>query len=274
MSRVDVFFQRIFFLSRSRFYACVGTGMADITSRFYAYMGKPAVGMTSDSSNSRIGDIQNFATGIFHKLDSVNSTNIYEVQSEIEALEESVGDLGIADNEVSQHCRSIVEILYMKLRETLSRIQDRDLIELRRQINMTDYFKPKGMSGVVKWTHEVKGGDREGEKYQSSPSVVPELEKEAEILLATYQTNLDEIVTVRSRIAETSALMSMLSSKAVEQMNLADSILTVANDSIEYIEKADSQLHKAIAHNSSYRFYIVMWFMTLSFILLILDFIK
>jgi len=249
--------------------------MADITSRFYACMGRSVSEEMSGlvAFNLGFSEFQTIASEIFQKLDSVNSGNVYEIQSEIEVLEDSIGDLGLVTDSSSMiHCKSIIDILYSKLRDTLSKIQQRDMVELRRQMNMSEYFKPKGVSGVVKWTQEVKLHASPVPPSASNQSV--ELEKEAEILLATYQTNMDEIVSVRSRIAETSALMSILSSKAIEQLDLADSILTLANDSVEYIEKADLQLNKAIQHNSSYRFYVVMWFMTLSLILLFLDFIK
>jgi len=222
-------------------------------------------------TNPRLEEFQKLAADILQKLESVSS--VYEVQSEIEVLEESLDQF--TDEMTIAHCKLIVEILYTRLRDKLSIAQDRDMVELRRQMNMNEYFKPKGMGGLVKWTQEVKLSTEVTKSLRDQLSAASdELEKEAEILLATYQTDLDEIVSVRSRIAETSVLMSVLSSKAVEQMDLADSILTKANDSIEYVEKADSQLHKAIQNNSSYRFYVVMWFMTLSVILLILDFIR
>jgi len=239
--------------------------MTDITTRFYAYMGTscpPTV-----FRESELGEFQRMGSEIFHRLDEPGS--VFEMQSEIEILEESLGSLGVETFQARAHCESIVDILYFRLKEKVSEIQTRDMLELRRQMNMTDYFKLSSMAGVVKWTSEVKAADA-----RSPVPLSADLDREGEVLLATYQTGLDEIVTVRSRIAETSALMSLLSSKAIEQVDIADSILTLANDAVEFVDKADAQLTKAIEHNSSYRFYVVMWFMILSFVLLIFDFIK
>ena len=248
--------------------------MTDITSRFYAYMGVPFQNRNGlISYSSRMEEVQSISREIDMKLSTIEkAATIYEIQSDIETLEDILAShkdyVSMAEK---NHYEIMIETMYMKMREKLCEIQKRDIFELKRQMNVDEYFKPKNMVGIVGW----KNMDRGDEKFVK-PVIVPsngELESEAEILLATYQSS-SEIVTVRSRIAETSTLMSMLSSKAIEQVDLADSILSYANDSIAYIDKADDQLNRAIQHNSSYRFYVVMWFMTLSMILLILDFIK
>jgi hypothetical protein len=244
--------------------------MTDITTRFYAFMGTVGPSHVSVTTDPTFVEFQTIGSEIFHRLDEPGGA-VYDVQSEIESLEESLHSLQV-DDQSRAHCESIVDILYLKLKAKLSEVQDRDMIELRRQMNMTEYFKPKGMAGVVRWTSEVKGAGAATSSTNIPP--VTDLDREGEVLLATYQSDLDEIVTVRSRIAETSALMSLLSTKAIEQVEIADSILSLANDSVDFIDKADVQLKKAIEHDSSYRFYVVMWFMILSFLLLIFDFIK
>ncbi len=109
-----------------------------------------------------------------------------------------------------------------------------------------------------------------------SPSVPrnPLLDREAEMMLLNYQTDSDSVVTVRRKIHETGHLITALSSKAAEQAEMADSILATVTDSVGMVEAAEGQLRKAISGNKNFRFWVVMWFLSTSFFLIFLDFMK
>lgn len=227
--------------------------MVDVTARFEAFFQCSRIPV--DSSPSLLSE----AWELFLQLDAVaSSANVCRTQEQIEALELR------AQLPVEQ---AAVGILFDKLRQRLSDLQTHDMEKLKRELAMEKYFQPA--RAVVRIRQVPQ--DAYFPNLAAQPTSSPDLEGEAAMLLATYQTDADQIVSVRRQLQETGALLSLLSAKAVEQEEMVGVTLERANDSIAYVESAEEHLKKAIRHNSSYRFYVVTWFLLLSLAIFVMD---
>jgi len=250
--------------------------MVDVTSRFYAFMGMSGIPPPSQhavkSSSSRMYEK---SRDILNRLLEIDSSEVYQVQEDIESIEEDLKDQPLmVSRQHHEHLEGIVKILYQKFRESISKIQEDDSKRIRREILIDTYFKPTRPPSVASLRDKQALAHLAPSLLPPPPETAQALNEEAEILLANYQTDVDQVVNVRRGIQEMASLLSMLSGKAMEQEEIATCVLGVASDSVGYVENAEFQLKKAIGHNSSYRFYIVMWFICLSMSLLILDFIR
>ena len=206
---------------------------------------------------------------------------IFEIQEDIDLIEREVMGWGEGvssdtlerKSQIVEHFESMVKILYLLLRERLEIVQSNSMKRNRREMIIEEYFRPPQLLSTRHL--QTKGSTANvavNEPKSMADSKSDQLESEAATLLATYKTDIDQVVNVRRGIQEISTVLSLLSSRASEQDELATSVLGTANDSIGYIDNAEEQLKKAIEHNSGYRFYIVLWFMILGMILLIMDF--
>ena len=236
--------------------------MVDVTARFNAYLGwrQPMDFPVSDSEWIRF--LQD-SSGLLYKLSDDSLMSNDELSSAIARFEHDI-EVCEFDPQKRAVCKQIVGILYEALSKRLVEVQSRDLEKINRESAIRNFFSPEG--GLVKY-----------EQPHEPPNAYEPLnataDAEAAMLLVAYQSDADQVVSVRRHLQETSALLSLLSTKAVEQSDLVGSILHAANDSIGHVEFAEEQLKKAAQHNSSYRFYIVSWFMCLTFVLLVMDFI-
>jgi hypothetical protein len=190
----------------------------------------------------------------------VLSSSLYELQFEIEKIEQDISLSSSRDEK--EHRKGIVSILYEELRRVVSKHQQSELAKLEREIQIDKYFQPnmlKLSSLVIKDSPAQKNLDSEGQE-----------------LLSLYQSESSDsqVLDIRRKVQETSALLAVLSSKAAEQAETASAILQVADESVGFVERAESHLKKAVKHNSSYRTYLVFWFMSLSALLWIFHFLK
>jgi hypothetical protein len=210
------------------------------------------------------------ASAIASELDS--ASDIWHIQEAIEELETEFGaEKNLTESETLMRA-AIVASLYDRLKLQLQAAQEKEVAKLDREMRIDKYFQPS-LAAVAK--QSLRAVKRADDNDFAPPAAVQEdWENEAVELLAIYQTDTDQVQEVRRRVCETSAMLSVLSSKAMEQQELAVSVLGVANESIGYVEGAEEQLNKAQKHNDSYKLYLVVWFWLLSFILWILHFLK
>ena len=240
----------------------------DVTSRFYAFQGGRHVSAVSRQPDSAYAASQAILAKLVDGTSTPSTSSVLDVQEEIEQLETSLSSGGVSDEDKA-HRSAIVAILYESLRSLVAQAQARDLGKLQRELVIKKHFQPDVARIPTRVVNPASFSPSGGEE-----SAEPALEHEAELLLATYQTDTDQVVEVRRKIQETSALLSVLSTRAVEQDELAGGILATASESIGFVASAEEQLKKAIKHNSSYRLYLVTWFMTLACILWFLHFVK
>ena len=230
----------------------------DLTSRFYSLLG-----WRRPSGNDEYLCERSAYVSVYARLKAkspVLSSSLYELQFEIEKIEQDISLSSSRDEK--EHRKGIVSILYEELRRVVSKHQQSELAKLEREIQIDKYFQPnmlKLSSLVIKDSPAQKNLDSEGQE-----------------LLSLYQSESSDsqVLDIRRKVQETSALLAVLSSKAAEQAETASAILQVADESVGFVERAESHLKKAVKHNSSYRTYLVFWFMSLSALLWIFHFLK
>lgn len=222
----------------------------DLTRKFYSYSAGGGVRGTLPP-HEEVAVIDK-SIDVYVRLKSQRESP-YEMQFEIEKLESEDCDKCNADKK--KHRVEIVKILYEELSRQVSLLQESELRKLERETVIAKYFQP-----LISRTEDCRGGitmKRDDEE-----------DEESAVLLARYsEQGTDEILDIRRKLRETSSLLSVLSIKAVEQSEMATSILDLANESVNHVQKAETHLKRAASHNRSYRLYLVTWFMTLSLIL-------
>lgn len=230
------------------FFLCVKCvcRMVDVTARFNAYLQHP--------QQRRKESVSEWAT----LLRDSSDPDLDEI--EIKRIENRISNLN--DLNLKSVGSVIVSVLYENFRLKLMEVQSTDLEKLKREMVVKKYFT-SNVSPVL--------NEQVVERHVSP--VREDLEMEAAVMLTTYQSDTDQVMNVRRHLQETSTLLSMLSTRAIEQEEVVGSVLSTAEESIENIEKAEIHLKRAIQNNSSYRFYIVCWFFLLSTILILFDMI-
>lgn len=247
--------------------------MVDVTSRFHAFVGhRNSLPIQSDPACEYM--VSSELAERLLSLQSSSSSQVYAIQEEIERVEPRLLS-GTGSEEEQAHRAAIVSILYERLRAAVTEIQKKEMVKLQREMVIQKHFQPD-MAQVLRVKQPQKPADIYEERPEDAPpsSQSAQWDNEAEILLATYQTDTDQVADVRRKLQETSALLSVLSTKAVEQEKLASSVLATAAESIGHVEMAEDQLKRAIKHNDSFRTYVVLWFWFLSLILWMLHWIK
>jgi len=235
----------------------------DVTERFYSMLG----GTVSAPVRSISSEDYDESINLF--LDMHKKPALYDVQYEIEKIDvkfsASLSKSNNKDMKAFQEC--VVTVLYEELRRLLAEKQESELRKLQRESIIDKYFQPDIRSLIPKRNEAVVAVQQH--------EAIPALEEEGIVLLDKYASiDADQVVEIRRKVQETSYLLSMLSSRAVEQSELAGSILQVADQSIGFVEKAESHLVRAKTHNNSFRLYMVMYFICLAIILWFLHFIK
>merc|ERR1712139_413546 len=118
-----------------------------------------------------------------------------------------------------------------------------------------------------------EGGAMEFSSKEYNPNLGAELDNEEKALLCMFESDLDRIKETQSKVEEVSSIMNIFANKVEEQAELADQILSLAEESTAYVEEAEKQLQKAVENSNSYRFYVVCWFLGSGTFLLIFDYI-
>lgn len=238
----------------------------DVTETFYSMLG----GTVSAPVRSISSEDYDESINLF--LDMHKKPSLYDVQYEIEKIDEKFSNsksVSKSNKDIKAFQECVVTVLYEELRRLLAEKQESELRKLQRESIMDKYFQPD-IALLIPMRK------KDGAIFANQDdATIPALEEEGIVLLDKYASiDADQVVEIRRKVQETSYLLSMLSSRAVEQSELAGSILQVADQSIGYVEKAESHLVRAKTLNNSFRLYMVMYFICLGIILWFLHFIK
>lgn len=206
---------------------------------------------------------------------------------DLEGLVEDNSDLAVPTpwrpRDHVAHRRSLLAALYEDLKEIASRVQATSMSEQRRAAEVAGYFTavPRSSSAALLKPPPpppptaIEGSFRGGTEDEpgSGTAVTEHLHEEEQALLAAYETDLDKIVETQAKIGEVANLVSLVSTKVVEQQEQIDAIHELAEESTALVESAGKHLDRAVQNNNSYRFYVVCWFVGSAMALLAFDFI-
>ena len=230
-----------------------------MTSRFYALRNQRPPATLAHQLSGKYLEAQKI-------LVKIRTTESIDVQEDIESLQSDWPSINESEKEIG---KVVVEILEEELRQVLTKHQTRAVVQLQREINMKRFFEPERLITPT----NILRKDRDEYVRANDDNVINGThawEEETETLLAQYQSDENQVIEVRKKIQETSALLSVLSAKAVEQQEMAGSILDCAIDSVGAVDRADDQLKKAIRHNDSFKKYLLWFFWILTVVLWVL----
>jgi len=220
--------------------------------------------------------------------DGAEPSDIHAVQDAVAGLEQKVEDLSdlaraprqTRDQVASR--RGVISALYEDLHTLAAKVQGEQVSELQREAEVASYFtatpasgsrpaklKPPpgpGMDDLMGWSEGSSQAARTALNEES-------LRAEEQSLLATFTTDLDKIQETRAKIEEVSAMVGLFATKVTEQTEQIDENLDLIEQSTDLVENAEKHLNKAIENSTSYRFYVVVWFIGSALFLLIFDFI-
>ena len=181
------------------------------------------------------------------------NAEVSKLQLEIANLLE-VGDTS-KSAQYSSHVNNLVAILNERLRSSLARVQKTEGLMLKAELAQRKHFS----------------GQLQADASSSSDPRTIKYDPECELLLAAYSSELDQVRSLQRRLADTSAVLDVLTAKVSEQHELSQSILVTAEESTSAIESATEQLTKAKDNQSAFRFYVTCWFVAASVFLIALD---
>lgn len=236
----------------------------DVTAKFYALARTAAPAAEVDRFSE--------ATAI---LESISAGN-WDVQDRIDKLDKHWLEGQLVSEGERAVRTAIVAVLYEKLKSQVQAMQEREIVKLEREIRIDKYFQPKFVSlGAASKSVYVRPTVESlvGAVDPVGAPVEAEWQHEGVELLFEYQRDTDQVAEVRKRVCETGALLSVLSSKALEQQEVANAVLGIATDSVAFVAGAERELNKAAKHNSSYKLYLVVYFWLLSLVLWLLHWV-
>ena len=166
--------------------------------------------------------------------------------------------------------------LYDRLHSTVSVFQKAEGAKLSQQLARQKHFAPAPVALSQAAMHvgehlRLSGPAPSGPAARSGGTADSSDDLEVQMLLAAYSSDMDEIVALQRRLAETAGLLEALSVKVAEQAEQATSILDAAQSSREQIEGAEEQLKRAARTGSGWKFWVAVWFTTAATGLLLLD---
>jgi len=162
------------------------------------------------------------------------------------------------------HEQVILEFLRDNIKQATSTAQLNAIKVQKRQEAMESFFKPKVNAAPVEApvTKPLKITPEEQEKFERAQST----------LQITLSTDVDALKDASKTVEVIGSMMNVMSEKIIEQQEMTEGLLKQAHESTEHMKKAEKQLTKAKEHSESYKFYVMLWFIISSIILLVLDF--
>lgn len=98
-----------------------------------------------------------------------------------------------------------------------------------------------------------------------------EMARQNQALMARFETDADRMVETQAKVQEIASAMQLITNEMARHEDFIAEITDVGEKATELVQEAESELHKARERSNSYQFYLVFWFIGLSFILLFLD---
>eukprot|EP00928_Gymnodinium_smaydae_P081820 TRINITY_DN6526_c0_g3_i2.p1 TRINITY_DN6526_c0_g3~~TRINITY_DN6526_c0_g3_i2.p1 ORF type:complete len:287 (-),score=67.57 TRINITY_DN6526_c0_g3_i2:203-973(-) len=215
-----------------------------------------------ESLSARLADIRRAA-----KRDPDQGAAIKDCQEamgDLERLSADSSDLGERaprpgfDRDLFAHRRGAISALYEDLRELAASAQASQADELQREADVAGFFAPSAIPAAARRAAPPPPAPAHGADALSCgglAATTAELQAEEQQLLTAFESDLDKIHETQAKIEE------------VEQIS-AD-----IQESTDHVENATKHLNRAVSNQSSYRFYVVCWFIGSACFLLVLDFI-
>lgn len=218
------------------------------------------------------------------QLDAKQAAGIRALEAKMAELEALIGDtsdLGAEvpppprDRDLLAHRRGTVSGLYGELRELASRVQASQVDELQRQAEVAGFFSAQAPSAARRRPPPAPAflpPEAASLPAVGAASAVA-LRQEEMALLTTFESDLDKMQETQAKIEEIANLVGIFATKIEEQQEQVEHIHHEAEEATQYIEDAEKHLHRAVQNSTSYRFYVVCWFLGSASALLVFDFI-
>ncbi|PHJ25982.1 hypothetical protein CSUI_000161 [Cystoisospora suis] len=103
---------------------------------------------------------------------------------------------------------------------------------------------------------------------------VSQLRQEEQQLLETLASDADVLQEVQLKLQEIIKCMDVFSAKVIEQSEACEHIQQLADAAVSNVEGAAGHLTDALKRTSSYRYYVVSFFVVAGLVVLLLDFMK
>lgn len=213
--------------------------------------------------------------------DSIRSCQ--DRMKDLEVLASDLSDLKLSDIGVSAsmlqpplnrdllaHRKGAVGLLYECLMDLASKVQTSQVEELQRQAEVSNFFS---MESSQSGPRRRKLPAATWEPSNTPAVAAPGLEDESRALLQSYESNLDKLQELNTKIVEIGRLMELLGTKVAGQESMIENIHEDTKEATGHIEDATKHLQRAVTNSNSYRFYVVCWFLGSAFALLVFDFI-
>lgn len=215
---------------------------------------------------------------------SISAINFCQAQTvQLELTVEDLSDLGdrapTQSRDQVAHRRGVIASLYEELHALAAKVQSEQVSELQREAEVASYFTVRSKGSrppKLRPPLAVPSLDESNTWSSGSsrdPAAAASLQAEEQRLLNTFTTDLDKIQETRAKIEEISAMVGLFATKVTEQMEQAEQIHEMAEQSTAYIETAEKHLNRAVQNSNAYRFYVVCWFVGSALFLLVFDYI-
>lgn len=210
---------------------------------------------------------------------------------ELEQLVDDCSDLSVPSpwrpRDHVANRRAIITGLFEDLRGLAAEVQSTAMGEQRRESEAANFFVTNPTRSSVAQLKPPAAlpppPQRSGGSFQTSAASgsfaepgseeAERLKAEEQVLKASFESDLDQINDTQTKIAEIAGMMSVFSTKVVEQHEQIEHVHGLAEESTDLVDRAGKHLDRAVENSNSYRFYVVCWFMGSAIALLILDFI-
>ncbi|KAH8583515.1 uncharacterized protein ELE39_000283 [Cryptosporidium sp. chipmunk genotype I] len=178
-----------------------------------------------------------------------------KLEGELNILEESNKE----DRNKHLYKRMVISNIYTLLGELASQAQSRMAKKLETQYIKSQKFKTKEKKSDLSSEIDLKRYSRPDHKNHNSyngnqgqdldldpemEELTPEMEKAAQELLNHFTSDLDALRESQNQLHEISSLMSFFSTKIQEQSEICSTILTDANDAVDYLDDSKIYLEK------------------------------
>lgn len=217
-----------------------------------------------------------------HRCEGVQPKEIQgcrESMSKLEATSDNIEDLGPRtplpqqSHDLLALRRGVVRDLYEELRDLASHVQTTQMQEMRRENQVASFFTAAAAGAPLPLHRKPPPAPAELSTGPADAALDEDVKAEARELEAAFETNLDQINSVKHKLGEVATMVSVFAMKAEEQQEVAAQVLEDAQAATTNVEEAGKQLKKANDNKSSYNFYIICWFLGASMFLLVFDFI-
>ena len=269
--------------------------MVDLLPRFLEYAGGPV----APSAPIQVSPFTAEATQIYIDLDNVKGLfdewregdgvsrgrdYASDLLKAISALKPRIEGLrpSMRENSVGAQQRSVQDCLNALLKELGRDLDSQKTIALVRKQTQGGYFQAKyhqvqqealTQEAQSAFLYSLPHSHHVDNEMRGDTAENEDLGREAAALMTAYKSDVDQIQNVQSTMEVIASLSTALAEKVEEQAEVVETIMDNADHAIDDVEQAEKHIRSAIDSGTSYRFYVVCWFMFAGSSLLILDLI-